>query len=664
MGDESQRGAVWKMNRLRELEYPDFSELLNSSELLNIIRTYRGDKKKSSLFGDNVRTLTQKEIGTLVSQGNRSDAWELIRVKNGFTPLNVYYNTFCGQCVLGVFSGEEVEIAEGVSLRSGVYSSTLVSSEIGDNALVNEAGIISNYVVGNRAVVYRVDALTASGKCSFGNGREVSLGIETGGREVRLYAEITVKIAWAIAARRGDRALQKRYSEFVDSYEKEATLPFGVVEGGSIIRFVSKVVDSWVGRGVEVDGAQLIEDCTLLGADEEPTTVKDGSCVIHSCMQWGSEVTSMAIVEDSVIAEHSSVERHGKVTGSIIGPNTSIAEGEVTASLVGPFVGFHHQALLIAALWPEGKGNVGYGANVGSNHTSKAPDQEIICGEGLFFGLGVNVKYPSDFTNAPYSIIATAVDLLPQRVEFPFSLINKPKTVPELVSPSYNEILPGWVLRDNIYMVRRNEGKYRKRNKARRSSFIFDVFRQDIVERMVLARQRLIEAKNKKLYYTEEDIPGLGKNFLAEESRKQAIESYTFFIRYYALLGLKRTVAQLLEHGCQEGISGIYSEDTENGEWEYQRSLLRDEGLAEMGVARNLKELLTMQKKIARSTQESKERDDLRGKRILREYYDAHTEASGDPFVLETWEETRMIEGEIQALIAKVESATREETQR
>jgi hypothetical protein len=45
------------------------------------------------------------------------------------------------------------------------------------------------------------------------------------------------------------------------------------------------------------------------------------------------------------------------------------------AVLRRPFVGFHHQALLIATIWPSGRGNVSHGASVGSNHTGKAPDQ-------------------------------------------------------------------------------------------------------------------------------------------------------------------------------------------------------------------------------------------------------------------------------------------------
>lgn len=60
-----------------------------------------------------------------------------------------------------------------------------------------------------------------------------------------------------------------------------------------------------------------------------------------------------------------------QVTHSILGPDSGVGSGECHHSLVGPFVGFHHQALLIAAIWPLGRGNVGYGANVGSNHTSR-----------------------------------------------------------------------------------------------------------------------------------------------------------------------------------------------------------------------------------------------------------------------------------------------------
>ena len=77
---------------------------------------------------------------------------------------------------------------------------------------------------------------------------------------------------------------------------------------------------------------------------------------------------------------------------------------------------------------------------MGSNHTSRAPDQELWCGEGMFLGFGVNVKYPADFSRAPYTVIATGVTTPPQRLKFRFSLINIPAHRPEGARPSQNEL--------------------------------------------------------------------------------------------------------------------------------------------------------------------------------------------------------------------------------
>ena len=192
-----------------------------------------------------------------------------------------------------------------------------------------------------------------------------------------------------------------------------------------------------------------------------------------------------------MLLEHSHIERQGKVFESILAPNTGVAKGEVSACLMGPFIGFHHQALLISAIWPSGKGNIAYGANVGSNHTAKLPDQEMWPGEAMFLGLGVNVKFPADFTRAPFSLIASSVNTLPQRVTFPFSLINNRSSAHPEIPPALNEIVPGWLLSDNIYFVKRNEAKYKRRNKARRTRIDFEAFRPDTIDLVIDACQRL-----------------------------------------------------------------------------------------------------------------------------------------------------------------------------
>lgn len=628
-------------------------DVLEQSELIKAVAKVKESKGKSILYGDNVRSLTAEEIETLVQNGCYSPDWsKILVVAEGFDVFRIHDSCFWGTCVLGKFS-EMVEVAPGVKIPSGVYGSLLYNCEVGTDALIYSANIVSNYIIEDKAVIYNVCELIARESCSFGNGLELSIAIETGGRETLTYADITIPVAEKVATLRGDKEFLKAYAEFVEEYVKRVTSPKGIIKQGAQVKNTKKIEDVYIGESAVIDNATLVKNATLLSNPEEKTRISDGAYVVNSILQWGCEVTSMAIVDSSVLTEHSHVERHGKVTQSIIGPNTGIAEGEVTASLVGPFVGFHHQALLIAAFWPEGKGNVGYGANVGSNHTGKAPDQEIWCGEGTFFGLGVNIKFPADFSRAPYCIIATGVTALPQKIEFPFSLINTPAASYEGISPEFGEIFPAWVLSDNIFTIRRNEGKFKKRNKARRTQFVFEVFRPDIVDLMIEARKRLSEVKEQKELYTDKDIPGLGKNYMLEPRRIKGIETYTRYIRYYALMGLKRRVEALLAEGKKEEIARVYDTATDDARWEHERKILLAE-FEDKNVAEHLRLLSTMQEEIAKDVQRSKEKDDKRGVRIIPDYAEAHTPAAEESFVKETWETTRKLQQEIENILSQL----------
>jgi hypothetical protein len=632
-----------------------FDDLLAKSEFLGTVRGFKSSPGKSRLFGAGVRRLKPEEIKILKKQGNRADNWKSIWASPNFSPARVMGSTFLGTCVFGSFEEETTLVSEGVSMPSGIYDSMIADSEVGNHCLIRNTGLVSRMVVMQGAAVFETGELSASGECGFGNGRPIRVGPETGGREVLSFAELTVPLAEAVAKRRSDASFLNRYAEFVGEYVRTCTLPFGVVEEGAIIRFSGKIHNSCIGRAGLIDGARLIENVTILSSAKEPVRVASGAIVRNSCIQWGCEVTTGAVVDESVLTEHSHAERHAKVTHSIIGPNSAIGEGEITSCLVGPFVASHHQSLLIAALWPEGKGNVAHGSNIGSNHTSRAPDQEIWCGEGTFFGLGVNIKFPCDFTESPYSIIATGSDTLPpQRVEFPFSLIHHPPEWPQGAPPAYNEILPGWVLSDNMYMLKRNEGKYKKRNKAQRTVFVFDVFRPDIADKMIRARDRLAGVERIKPVYTGRDIPGLGRNYLKEEKRLEAIETYGYFIEYYVLCGLKhRMDGWILDHSSAD-IVRLCGEASDEAEWEFQRKLFADEGYCERGLEENLRRLAAMQETIAQATEDSKQKDDARGAKIITDYPDVHRPADQDGFVREIREETEALKRDIEALILKM----------
>jgi hypothetical protein len=602
--------------------------------------------------GQPTRRLSPEEVARLECQGNRCDDWSRLRVAGGFDYGRVRHSEFHGDVVLGRFAAR-VRLGGGLEVPAGVYHSTVADCVLGDDALVRDVKLLANYAVGEGALLWNCGTVACEGPTAFGNGAVLPVGLESGGRELAVYAEITVEAAAALARARGDAA--RAYREALAAYLHRVRSERGVIGPGAVVRDTPRVRNVYVGPGARIDGATLVEESTLLSGAGEPAEVLSGACVSGALLQWGSRVATLAVVERSVLAEHAHVERHAKVQGSILGPNTAVAQGEVTASLLGPFTAAHHQSLLIAVLWPEGKGNVSHGASVGCNHTSRAPDQECRPGEGMFFGLGVNIKFPADFTEAPYSVVACGVTTLPQKVRFPFSLINLPSAHRPGVSPAYNEITPAWMLRDNLYALKRNEAKYRARNRARRAALRFELFCPETVDLMRDACRRLEAVSQAREVYTDRDIEGLGANFLPESARLKAVEAYRFFIRHYALLGLKDALAAAAAEGQAGPWDRALARPSADPRWEHQRKLLTEE-LGVRDVAAALGELPAMLEKVARDVERSKGKDEERGRRLLDDYADTHVPAHADPFVKQTWAETRKAQAEVERLLGLLEA--------
>src|SRR5262245_8611540 len=455
------------------------------SRLRKAVASVRRDGGRRFAVGAaRLRGLSRAEVARLEALGNTADDWGRVRVAAGFDCRRVRHSSFHGEVVLGAFTGHARQLP-GVELPTGVYHSTVANSVVGNDALLRDVKLLANHVVGAGAVLSNCGSVTCDGVTAFGNGQALPIGIESGGRDLPVYAEIDVEVAGHVCRSRSRKDFLAAYERLVAGYAAAVSSARGIIERGAAVRDTATLRNTYVGPHAEIDGATLVADSTVLSSAGEPARVASGAAVTRSVLQWGAAAETMAILDRAVLTEHAHAERHGKVSASVLGPNTGVAEGEVTASLVGPFVGFHHQALLIAALWPEGKGNVSYGANAGSNHTTKAPDQEFLPGEGLFIGLGANVKSPADFSRAPYTILASGVTTLPQKLAFPFSLVNTPAASHPGLSPALNELTPAWVLSDNVYILMRNQAKYRARNRARRLAIPCDVFRPETVDLML-----------------------------------------------------------------------------------------------------------------------------------------------------------------------------------
>ena len=553
---------------------------------------------KSEEFEDDWIPLTDSQIRILEDNGNSSEDWSGVKILNGAMLNNVRNCSFSGEVRIALTPAE----IDGIRIYPSFRDSCFKNVEIMPGCRIESSKYLGNLHIGEGTLIENCDRLAYEHGSLCGCGEELELGVETGERNVPSFPCLDVHLAAELSGGSNRADNLAMYKSFLDEFlSKLKSRKAGIISRASVLQDTAVVENCFIGPRVSIRNACAVRNSTLLSEDLNPTEVLDGALVRDSILKWGSRVDSMAIVEKSILGEASVVEKHGKLSLSFLGPNSVLAEGEITASLAGPFTVSHHQSLLIAARWPEGRGNIGYGANVGSNHTSRLPDQEIRPGEGMFFGLACSVKFPADFSEAPYSIIATGVTLLPQRVQFPFSLICEPFTSVDGVPPSFNQIIPAWVLSDNLFAIDRNESKYESRNRARHFEPGGGILREATVAMMVSALEKL-KVQSVKDIYTEKEISGLGKNYLTEPHRKKAIDTYRFHIRYFALEGLKG------------------DKDSEN------LSVFRRDILEKEFPHLSRKELLEihseMRDKVAESIRMNAGKDYSRGCRIITDYAD------------------------------------------
>ncbi len=421
-----------------------------------------------------VRKLRDIEIQALECQGNTASPPDWSRV---FVALKKKYSLISTHCVRQCyFVGPVLLLADGnengettVKLPdspqfphpSGIYNSTLSRSVVSLGSLVKNCSYICGAHISSGAALISCDTVCGTPEgTTFGNGISINLGPETGERAVVCHARTSIKDIISLVTGLASKEEKRVLSERAKVCSELVHCNFTIVEASAVLLSCKRVLDAYVGCGAIVRGADEILNCTLLSDVNRPLEIGSGTRLGSVIMKEGSCVTGGATVSCSLLMEHSSVGMHAKVTHAILCPDSGVSTGECHSSLVGPFVGFHHQSLLISAIWPLGRGNLAYGCNVGSNHTTRRADQEIWPGEGMFFGLGCTMKYPSIFLESPYTIIAADATCLPQRLRMPFSLLSSPSciNVPE-DAPQTGTFLglcnlrPGWVLSDDIYMI-------------------------------------------------------------------------------------------------------------------------------------------------------------------------------------------------------------------
>jgi hypothetical protein len=135
--------------------------------------------------GIRYRKLTIAEIKILELNANSSDNWNNVLVADGFDPKLVISCAFYGLVRIGKLEPYFVEF-NNLRLPVGLYHSTIISCDIGDNVVIDNVNFMSHYITGNEVMLVNINELATTDHSKFGNGV-----LKRGEKEsVRIWMEI------------------------------------------------------------------------------------------------------------------------------------------------------------------------------------------------------------------------------------------------------------------------------------------------------------------------------------------------------------------------------------------------------------------------------------------------------------------------------------------
>ena len=479
--------------------------------------------------GISYRKLTAYEIEVLVRNRNTSDDWNQILVSESFTPELVQNCKFYGLVRIGKLEAFYLEF-HNLRRPVGLYNSTIISADLGNNVSIDNCNYLSHYIIGNDAMIVNVNELATTSYARFGNGivkegedeaNRIWLEVcnENGGRSIIPFDGMLPGDAYLWTRHRDDSHLQNAFKQFTDNEFDKRRGYYGEIGDRTVIKNCRIIKDVWIGSDAYIKGANKLKNLTINSNVNAKSQVGEGCELVNGIINEGCRIFYGVKAVRFFMASHSQLKYGARLINSYLGNNATISCCEVLNSLIFPAHEQHHNNSFLCAALIMGQSNMAAGATIGSNHNSRSPDGEIIAGRGFWPGLCVSLKHNSVF--ASFSILAKGDYPAELHISFPFSLVSNDTSRDQLV------IMPAYWFMYNMYALARNSWKYIDRDKRTDKTQLieYDFLAPDSVNEIIHSLERLqlivgnAYAKKINQRMTEAELRQTGEKLLASNDR-------------------------------------------------------------------------------------------------------------------------------------------------
>ena len=366
------------------------------------------------------KKLTEEEIALLTAAGCKAEDWDRVKTSAPETLKYIKNVRFSGDVCFGRFEAA-FTLPGGLRKHSGLRNVTLHNVTIGDNTLVeNVTDYVANYNIGSDCYIENVDLLYNEGCSRFGNGIEISVLSETGGREVAMYDRLSAQTAYILAMYRHETAVVAALNKMIADYAASIESERGTIGNNVKIRNAKVIHGVRIGDCAVVSGTSRLRNGSINSNADAPVRVGHGVIADDFIICSGAKVEDNTTLTRCFVGQCCTLGHGYSASDSLFFSNCQGENGEACAIFAGPFTVTHHKStLLIAGMFSFM--NAGSGSNQ-SNHMYKlGPIHQGILERGAKTASDSYILWPSrigafslvmgrhvthsDTTNLPFSYL-------------------------------------------------------------------------------------------------------------------------------------------------------------------------------------------------------------------------------------------------------------------
>ena len=293
------------------------------------------------------RPLTSEEIEVLKSNDCWAEDWTSVNVAEDFKPNFMHRVMLYGEVNIGAFN-KNVEVSQGFVKHAGINNATLRNVTIGDDCLIENVGnYVNNYTIGDDCYISNISTLETTEGATHGEGNLVSVLNEVGEGNVILFSDLNSQLAAFMVKHFSDKELKEKIRQLIKTDIDNKMPERGQIGNNVKIVNTKEITNCVINDLCEVNGASRLSDCTLLGSVHGNVYIGTGVIIENSIIAEGSSVINSVKIQDCFVGEACQLSNGFTASASVFFANSYMSNGEACAAFCGPFTASHHKSSLL-----------------------------------------------------------------------------------------------------------------------------------------------------------------------------------------------------------------------------------------------------------------------------------------------------------------------------